>query len=62
MSVSPSTFDITTATLIDDLQEIVAALDRRVPRLERAGEIEIARDAAHLRDEAIERLRKLEGR
>ena len=57
MSVLPP---IDTATLIEDLREIVAALDRRVPRLERAGEIAIARDAARLRDEAINRLSKLE--
>ena len=60
MSVLPPTID--TATLIEDLREIVAALDRRVPRLERAGEIAIARDAARLRDEAINRLAKLDPR
>jgi len=51
-----------TKTLIADLRELVAALDRRVPRLERAGEIAIARDASRLRDEAVRRLTKLEAR
>ena len=46
--------------LIEDLRELVAALDRRVPRLERAGEIVIARDALRLRDEAVARLATLE--
>ena len=62
MSVSSTTFDSATAALIEDLQEIVAALDRRVPRLERAGEIAIARDATRLRDEAIDRLKTLGAR
>ena len=51
-----------TKTLIADLREFVEALDRRVPRLERAGEIAIARDASRLRDEAVRRLTKLEAR
>jgi len=51
-----------TQTLIDELRELVEALDRRVPRLERAGETAIARDAARLRDEAIKRLAALEPR
>jgi hypothetical protein len=51
-----------TQTLIDDLRELVEALDRRVPRLERAGETAIARDASRLRDEAVLRLANLEAR
>jgi hypothetical protein len=47
-------------TLLDDLRELVAALDRRVPRLEREGERAIARDAAALRDEAMKRITELE--
>lgn len=41
---------------IEDLRELIAAVDRRVPRLERAGEVRIARDAAALRREALERI------
>jgi hypothetical protein len=40
-------------TLINDLLELVAALDRRVPRLEREGERDIARDAQGLRRAAL---------
>jgi hypothetical protein len=61
MGVVSTTFD-STQTLIDELRELVDALDRRVPRLERAGETAIARDAARLRDEAIKRMAKLEQR
>ena len=42
------------------LRELIAALDRRVPHIERAGEIRIARDAAILRDKALKRLVALE--
>ena len=42
------------------LRELIAALDRRVPHIERVGEIRIARDAAILRDKAMKRLVALE--
>jgi hypothetical protein len=32
----------------EQLRELIAALDRRVPHIERSGEIDIARDAAEL--------------
>jgi hypothetical protein len=38
------------------LRELIAALDRRVPHLERAGEASIAEDAARLRTQAVRRL------
>ena len=38
---------------IRDLSELIAALDRRIPRTDRVGEASIARDAAKLRDQAI---------
>ena len=47
-------------TLIHDLLELVAALDRRVPRLEREGERDIARDAQGLRRAALKRIAELE--
>ena len=47
-------------TLINDLRELVAALDRRVPRLERVGESGIARDAEGLRRAALKRIAELE--
>ena len=46
--------------LARELRELIAALDRRVPRVERAGEAAIARDAAALRAKAVKRLAELE--
>jgi hypothetical protein len=43
------------------LEELIAALDRRVPRVEQAGEVAIARDAAALRAKAFNRLAELTG-
>ena len=45
--------------LARELEELIAALDRRVPRVERAGEAAIARDAAALRQKAVQRLAQL---
>jgi len=47
------------AQLARDLEEVIAALDRRLPRLEQAGESAIARDAAALRAKAVKRLADL---
>jgi hypothetical protein len=47
-------------TVLEDLRELVAALDRRVPHLDRKGERDIARDAAKLREEAMNRIREIE--
>ena len=47
-------------TLVQHLRELVAALDRRVPRLETHGERAIARDAAALKLEALKRIAELE--
>ena len=44
------------------LRELIAALDRRVPRVERVGEVSIARDAAALREKALQRIAILEAR
>jgi hypothetical protein len=46
--------------LARELHELIAALDRRVPRVEQAGESAIARDAAALREKAVQRLRELD--
>ena len=46
--------------LIEQLRELVAALDSRVPHLEREGEIRIADEAAALRQKAIDRLAELQ--
>ena len=47
--------------MLEDLRRLVEALDRRVPRLERVGEAQIADDAADLRERAVSLIRKIEG-
>jgi hypothetical protein len=42
------------------LHELIAALDRRVPHVERIGEIEIAREGHALREKALQRIAELE--
>ena len=48
------------STVIEKLQELISALDRRVPQIARAGEAAIARDAAALRVRALKRIDELE--
>ncbi len=48
-------------TVVHDLLELIAALDRRVPRLERDGERAIAHDAQALRRAALKRIEELGG-
>jgi hypothetical protein len=43
-----------------DLRRLIEALDRRVPRLERAGEAQIAGEAADLRDQAMNLIRRID--
>ena len=50
------------ARALRHLYELVAALDRRVGHVERAGEAAIARDAAALREKALKRISELERR
>ena len=50
---------MSTSELRRALEELIAALDRRVPRVEQAGEAAIAREAAALRAKAIDRLTEL---
>jgi len=45
--------------LLAGLEEIVEALDRRIPQVERAGESNIAADAKRLRAAAVQRLASL---
>ena len=47
-------------SVLEDLLELVAALDRRVPQLEREGEREIALDANVLKRAALKRIAELE--
>jgi hypothetical protein len=46
--------------VVGELYELIAALDRRVPYVERVGEVAIARAAAALRGEALRRIATLE--
>ena len=48
------------AEVIRELLELIDALDRRVPCVERAGEASIAREAAALKDRALNRIAELE--
>ena len=41
------------------LRELIVALDRRAPRAEHAAETAIARDAAFLREKAVNRLAEI---
>lgn len=47
-------------TTIRVLHELIEALDRRFPQVERAGEANIARDAAALKAKALERIAEIE--
>jgi hypothetical protein len=58
MGGSPAAANRTRA--LRDLRELVEALDRRLPRVERAGEAAVARDAAALREKAMKRILQLE--
>jgi len=59
-SVSTTSMAITQAQAVRELLELVAALGRRVPQVQRAGEASIARDAAALRWRALKRIEELE--
>ena len=48
--------------IVRNLQDLIAALERRVPHIERVGEREIARDAAILKQKAQARLDELRQR
>ena len=50
------------ALAVRELHELIAALDRRVPHVERVGELSIAKAAAELKIEALKRIDELERR
>jgi len=50
---------VSTSLLVRELEELIAALDRRVPRVQLAGEAAIAREAAALRARAKARLEEI---
>ena len=61
MTRDTAALDGAAAQTIRELHELIEALDRRVPHVERAGEISIARAGAALRSEALRRIQELEG-
>jgi hypothetical protein len=48
-----------TTELIATLRELIDALDRRVPNVQRANEAQILKDAAALREAALKRIEEL---
>jgi hypothetical protein len=48
------------AQTVRELHELIAALDGRVPHVERVGEISIAQAASALKREALKRIEELE--
>lgn len=48
------------AVVLRHLRELVAALDHRLPHIEREGEDQIVRDAAVLKERALRRIAELE--
>ena len=51
---------VETRTTIVQLVELIAAIDRRLPQVQRAGEAVIANAALHLKTEAAKRIVELE--
>ena len=51
---------VETRTTIVQLSELIAAIDRRLPQVQRAGEAVIANAAMHLKTEAAKRIVELE--
>ena len=50
-----------TQDILSDLYRLIEALDRRVPRLERLGESQIAHDASDIRERAVSLIQRIEG-
>ena len=60
MTNTKTTTEAVRTRTLRNLRELIAALDRRVPQIEDTGEIVIARDAAALREKAMQRITELE--
>lgn len=54
-----NTPDVSNRARLAALAELIDALDRRVPHVERLGETRIAKEAAGLREEAVRRMEEL---
>lgn len=53
---------LTRTSAVRELRELIEAIDRRVPQLARVGEAAIMRDAAALRERALQRIAECEAR
>jgi len=62
MTVSIDPGSSQTTQILTDLYFLIAALDRRLPRLKQAGEAQIAHDAAELRERAVNLIKQIEGK
>ncbi len=60
MSHHTSGEETTRDRTVRELRELIAALDRRVPQIQRVGELSIARASAELRAHAVRRIEQLE--
>ena len=60
MTPNTALAESTRVQTVRELSELIAALDRRVPHVERVGEISIARAASALKLEALKRIEELE--
>jgi hypothetical protein len=60
MTGSHSEAEVGRQRLIEQLRELIHALDSRVPQLEREGETRIADEAAALKERAVRRIAQLE--
>lgn len=49
----------TAKRIVSALRELISALDRRVPHVDRPGELRIARDARRLRGQAVAQIEAL---
>ena len=58
--MSPKNSPDDRTVMLRHLRQLIAAIDRRVPHIERAGEIAITQDAAALREKALARIAELE--
>jgi hypothetical protein len=61
MSITKNENVAQTREMLSDLYRLIEALDRRVPRLERIGEAQIALEAADLRERALSLIQRIEG-
>jgi len=55
----PGSMAVKPSRAVRELLELIAALDRRVPQVQRAGEMAIAQDAASLKERALKRIEEI---